>query len=398
MRSCSSTWTPTACSPSPTRTKTLPSRTPLYDRHLALGGRLVDFAGWEMPQQYSSVRDEHAAVRQAAGLFDVSHMGRVAFRGERAGEFLQRLVTNDLGGVEPGHAQYNLICRPDGGVIDDVIVYRQPDGAWTMVVNASNREKDTDWMREQAPAGVEVLDQSQETALLAFQGPGAASVLGALTPSLDLAPVPAFGVVAGEVAGVAGVTLSRTGYTGEDGFEIFLPAARAGAVWDAILEAGAAQGVRPAGLAARDVCRLEAGMRLYGNDMDEATNPYQAGLGWTVKLDKGEFLGRDALREVKATGPDRVIVGIRCADRVIPRHGAAVKLEGEPIGEVTSGTHSFFLGAGIGMASVATGRAPVGSQVEVEGRGPAGGAEVVKLPFYRGSVKTAAAGAAKRTG
>jgi aminomethyltransferase len=345
------------------------------------------------------VRDEHAAVRQAAGLFDVSHMGRVAFRGAGAGDFLQHLVTNDLAGVEPGHAQYNLICQPDGGVIDDLIVYRLADGAWTAVVNASNREKDTAWMREHAPAGVEVVDQSPETALLALQGPGAAALLGGLARAVDLAAIPAFGVARGEVAGVAAVILSRTGYTGEDGFELLLPASRAGTLWDAILEVGAGQGVRPAGLAARDVCRLEAGLRLYGNDMDETSNPYQAGLGWTVKLDKGEFIGRDALREVKAKGPDRVIVGLRCGERVIPRHGAVVSLEGDPIGQVTSGTHSFFLAAGIGMASVAAGRAPVGSRVEVEVRGPAGGAaEVVKLPFYRGSVKTAAAGGVRQAG
>jgi aminomethyltransferase len=338
---------------------------------------MVDFAGWEMPQQYSSVREEHAAVRQAAGLFDVSHMGRVAFRGAGAGEFLQSLVTNDLTGVQPGHAQYNLICRPDGGVIDDLIVYRLADGAWTAVVNASNREKDLEWMRQHAPAGVEVVDQSPETALLALQGPLAEAQLSGLT---------------------AGVILSRTGYTGEDGFELFLPASRAGAVWDAILEVGSARGVRPAGLAARDVCRLEAGLRLYGNDMDESTNPYQAGLGWTVKLDKGEFIGRAALRAVKAAGPDRVIAGLRCGERVIPRHGGAVTREGDTIGEVTSGTHSFFLAAGIGMASLAAGRAPVGTRVEVGGRGPGGSAEVVKLPFYRGSVKTAAAGGVRQAG
>jgi aminomethyltransferase len=311
---------------------------------------------------------------------------------------LQGLVTNDLAGVAPGHAQYNLICKPDGGVIDDLIVYRLRDGAWTAVVNASNREKDTDWMREHAPAGVEVLDQSQETALLALQGPGAEALLAGLAPGLDLAAVPAFGVATGAVASLAGVTLSRTGYTGEDGFELFLPADRAGAVWDALLEAGAASGVRPAGLAARDVCRLEAGLRLYGNDMDESTNPYQAGLGWTVKLEKGEFVGRDALRAIKAAGPDRTIVGLRCAERVIPRHGAPVSRDGEQVGEVTSGTHSFFLAAGIGMASVAAGRAPIGSRVEVGGRGPAGVAEVVKLPFYRGSVKTAAAGGVRQAG
>ncbi len=362
----------------------MPERTPLYERHRALGGRLVDFAGWEMPQQYSSVREEHAAVRQAAGLFDVSHMGRVSFEGAGAAEFLQHLVTNDLSAVGPGHAQYNLICNLDGGVLDDLVVSRLPDGSWSAVVNASNRGKDVAWMQKHAGAGVEVVDRSPETALLALQGPRAESILGSLTSDLDLAAIPYFGVAQGQVAGAA-ATVSRTGYTGEDGFELYLPAQQAVAVWDALLAAGAT----PAGLAARDVCRLEAGLRLYGNDMDEETNPYQAGLGWTVKLDKGDFIGREALARVREAGPDRVLVGLRCGERTIPRHGAGVSRDGASIGVVTSGTHSFFLGGGIGMASVQAGAAPAGTQVEIESRGVAGAAEVVKLPFYRGSVKTA---------
>ena len=376
----------------------VPSRTLLYDRHRALGGRMVDFAGWEMPQQYRSVREEHAAVRGAAGLFDVSHMGRVAFRGPGAGVFLQRLVTNDIGSLGPGHAQYNLLCNEAGGILDDLVVYRQPDGSWSAVVNASNREPDLAWMRAHAGPGVEVGDQSAETSLLALQGPRAESVLAVLAPGLELSALPYFGVTQGPVAGVAGVGISRTGYTGEDGFELFIPTGQVDEVWDAILAAGSGQGVLPAGLAARDVCRLEAGLRLYGNDMDVHTNPYQAGLGWTVKLDKGEFIGSQALARLRAAGPDRVLVGIRCEERTIPRHGARVRVAGEDIGEVTSGTHSFFLGAGIGMASLAAGRAQVGTEVEIEARGGTGSAEVVKLPFYRGSVKTAVTGAAKQAG
>jgi aminomethyltransferase len=359
---------------------------------------MVDFAGWEMPQQYSSVREEHAAVRAAAGLFDVSHMGRVAFRGAGAEGFLQRLVTNDVGNLAPGRAQYNLLCNEQGGILDDLVVYRLPDGTWSTVVNASNREPDLAWMRVQAGTDAEVVDRSQETALLALQGPRAEAVLAQLAPGAELAALPYFGVTEGRLADVDGVGISRTGYTGEDGFELFVPAEQVGGVWDAILAAGTDQGVLPAGLAARDVCRLEAGLRLYGNDMDEHTNPYQAGLGWTVKLDKGEFSGRSALARFREAGADRVLVGIRCAERTIPRHGARVRLAGEDIGEVTSGTHSFFLGAGIGMASLAAGRAPLGTQVEIEGRGSGGSAEVVKLPFYRGSVRTAATGAAKQAG
>ncbi len=243
---------------------------------------MVDFAGWEMPQHYTSVREEHAAVRGAAGLFDVSHMGRVAVRGPGAGAFLQRLVTNDVGSLAPGHAQYNLLCNEAGGILDDLVVYRLPDGSWSTVVNASNREPDVAWMQAQAAVGVEVVDNSAESSLLALQGPRAESVLAALAPSIELSALPYFGVTQGQLAGVAGVGISRTGYTGEDGFELFVPATQVGGVWDAILVAGSDQGVLAAGLAARDVCRLEAGLRLYGNDMDVHSNPYQAGLGWTV--------------------------------------------------------------------------------------------------------------------
>src|SRR6266536_5793630 len=364
-------------------------RTPLYPQHIAAGARMVDFAGWDMPVQYRSVREEQEAVRTAAGLFDVSHMGRFQLRGEPAGEFLQGVVTNDVLRLAPGRAQYNLLCRPDGGIVDDLVVYRHEDG-WTVVVNAANRDKDMAWLRDHAPGGVEIADRSEETSLLALQGPEAERRLPA--EGVDLSSIPRFRIGRGVVAGVPSV-IARTGYTGEDGFEIFVPSPGAGEVWTALLESGAV----PCGLAARDVCRLEAGLRLYGSDMDEGTNPYEAGLGWTVKLGKGEFVGRKALRVVKAAGPDRMIAGLRCAERVIPRHGAPVSREGDPIGEVTSGTHSFFLGAGIGMASLAAGRAPVGTRVEVGGRGP-GGAQVVKLPFYRGSVKTASAGGVRQAG
>jgi aminomethyltransferase len=360
-----------------------PSRTPLYPQHLAAGGRMVDFAGWEMPQQYRSVKDEHRAVRTAAGLFDVSHMGRFLVHGDGAGDFLQRIVTNDLSRIDSGQAQYNLLCRPDGGIIDDLVVYRGPssDGAsWRVVVNAAYRDKDLAWLRDNAPADVTISDVSDQVALLALQGPKAEQVLPA--SGVDLAAVPYFGWAEGAVGGVPAL-ISRTGYTGEDGFELFLPADRVGSVWDALLEAGAV----PCGLAARDVCRLEAGLRLSGTDMDEWTNPYEAGLGWTVKLGKGEFAGCRALAEIKQVGPARRMVGIQCGERVIPRHGAAVTLDGNPIGSVTSGTHSFWLERAIGLASVAAGSATVGTRVGIEVRAGEGAAEVVALPFYRGSVR-----------
>jgi glycine cleavage system T protein (aminomethyltransferase) len=232
---------------------------------------MVEFAGWEMPQQYRSVKEEQEAVRTAAGLFDVSHMGRFEVHGDAAPEFLQHLVTNDVSRLGANRAQYNLLCRPDGGIIDDLVVYRS-ESAWLVVVNAGNREKDLSWIREHAPAGVEVIDRSEELSLIALQGPSAEQLLPA--EGVDLATIRYFGMADGLVAG-ARTLISRTGYTGEDGFEIFVPSSHADAVWATLVEAGA----RPCGLAARDVCRLEAGLRLYGSDMDEGTNPYEAGLG-----------------------------------------------------------------------------------------------------------------------
>jgi len=344
---------------------------------------MVEFAGWEMPQQYRSVREEQEAVRTAAGVFDVSHMGRYEVRGAGAGEFLQGVVTNDVGRLAPNRAQYNLLCRPDGGIVDDLVVYRSEAAGWLVVVNAANREKDLSWLRDRAPAGVEIVDRSDEFGLLALQGPEAHRLMP--VRDVDLSGVPYFGMAEGSLAGVRSL-ISRTGYTGEDGFELFVPAPQLGALWDELMGAG----VRPCGLAARDVCRLEAGLRLYGTDMDETTNPYEAGLGWTVKLAKGDFVGRDALASIKEEGPRRELVGLGCADRGIPRHGAAVRLDGRVIGEVTSGTYSFWLGRGIAMASVEAAAAPAGSQVEVATRSGDAAAEVVSLPFYRGSARRTA--------
>jgi aminomethyltransferase len=358
------------------------SRTPLYERHLAAGGRMVDFAGWLMPQQYTSVKEEQEAVRTRAGVFDVSHMGRFEIAGGDVAPFLQGVVTNDVGKLTPNQAQYNLLCLEDGGIIDDLVVYRGPD-SWTLVVNASNRGKDLAWLRQQAPAEIEIVDRSQELGLLAVQGPAAESLLPAETA--DLGAIPYFGMGRARIAGVA-CTISRTGYTGEDGFELFVASDRLGEVWDALLGAG----IRACGLAARDVCRLEAGLRLYGNDMDETVNPYEAGLGWTVKLKKGEFIGRTALEQVKSKGPRRVLVGLDGPGRTIPRHGSDVKENGRSVGHVTSGTYSFWLGKGIGMAMVEAGRTDPGHQLEIQGRGAPSRVEIAALPFYRGSVRQAA--------
>lgn len=360
-------------------------RTPLYDRHIALGGRMVDFGGWELPQQYTSIRDEHLAVRSVAGLFDISHMGRFRVAGDASFNFLQRLLTNDIGRIRQGLAQYNLLCNDDGGIVDDLVVYWGDEGFF-VVVNASNRERDLEWMRLHAPAGVEIADRTPELSLIALQGPKAEELM----PATGLADIPYFGFRSGEVAGTPAM-ISRTGYTGEDGFEIFVDAARVGQAWDAILEKGRPAGALPAGLGARDAARLEAALRLYGNDMDESVNPYEAGLGWTVKLDKGDFIGRDALVRIKQEGPKRTLVGLSFAPGDIARHAAAVMSGGRRVGSITSGTHSFFLGHPIALALVEVASFRVGDTAAVEVRGREAPAEVVRLPFYRGSARTASA-------
>jgi aminomethyltransferase len=345
---------------------------------------MVDFGGWEMPQQYTSIRDEHLAVRRAAALFDVSHMGRFRIAGDSSAGFIQSVVSNDVETLVHGQAQYNLMCNEAGGVIDDLVVYRGSEGFF-VVVNASNREKDLEWLRAHAPAGVEVEDRTFELGLIAFQGPRAQDLLPWSGDALE--GIPYFGFGHGDVAGIHAL-ISRTGYTGEDGFELFISADRVGEAWDAILEHGRSSGVLPAGLGARDAARLEAALRLWGNDMDETVNPYEAGLGWTVKLDKGDFIGRDALRTVKAEGPRRTLVGLNMQPGDIARHGAAVSAGGERTGVITSGTHSFFLGHPIALAMVEARSLQVGDRVVVDVRGREAPAEVVKLPFYRGSARS----------
>ena len=365
----------------------MPNRTALYDRHVALGGRMVDFGGWDLPQQYTSIRDEHLAVRKVAGLFDISHMGRLDLIGPRAEEFLQRVLTNDVAAVEPGRAQYNLMCLEDGGVIDDLVIYRRGRDDFLVVVNAANREKDIAWLRKHLPEGTTLTDRTLEVGLIALQGPRAEELMP--KGSSETKAIPYFGFAPGKVAGVPAL-ISRTGYTGEDGFELFIENDRIGSVWDSILEFGRPSGVLPAGLGARDATRLEAALRLYGNDMDETVNPYEAGLGWTVKLDKGEFIGSAALAKVKQAGPRRRLIGLSLKAGDIPRHGAAVTSAGKKVGVVTSGTHSFFLGHPIALALVEGPSFPVGETLGVDVRGREASAEVVKLPFYRGSAHSAA--------
>jgi aminomethyltransferase len=355
-------------------------RTPLYDAHVRAGARVVDFAGWEMPVQYAGILDEHEAVRAAAGLFDVSHMGEVVFRGPRALESLQRVFTNDLARCADGQAQYGCLCRDDGGIVDDVVVYRRAADDLLVCVNAANRAKDYEWLHGHAE-GADVANESDAWAQLALQGPLAAQVLQKLT-SLRLGSVGTYRFTNGDVAGVPCI-VARTGYTGEDGFELFCPPERATGLWDALLEAGGPEGVRPAGLGARDSLRLEMAYRLYGSDMDDGTTPLEAGLSWVVKLEKGEFVGREALRRQKVAGLQRKLVGFTLTEPGIPRHGYRVLQDGKPVGAVTSGTRSPSLQIPIGLAYVPAALAAEGSTFAVEIRGRPVAARVVKTPFYQ---------------
>jgi aminomethyltransferase len=355
------------------------ARTPLYDRHVAAGARMTEFAGFDMPLQYTSIREEHLAVRRRAGLFDLSHMGEVRITGGRALDAVQRLLSNDVARAGVGAAIYSVMCNDSGGIVDDVVAYHDPDG-YMIVVNASRRETDLAWMREHLD-GASLEDLSDQLALLAVQGPRATAIVQAIspTPVADIAPF--HFVDSGDVAGVH-AAISRTGYTGEDGFELYVDAANAPSLWDAVLEAGSAEGLQPCGLGARDTLRLEAGLRLYGQDMDESTDPYSCGLGWTVKRDKGDFIGRGALMRIDPKRPPHRFIGLRLPGRVIARHGHPVLADGRVVGEVTSGTFSFTLGCGIATASTAPDVSD-DAPMFIDVRGAAVAAERTPLPFYR---------------
>jgi aminomethyltransferase len=355
-------------------------RTPLYDSHVKAGGRIVEFAGWEMPVQYIGILDEHEAVRTRAGLFDVSHMGEVVFRGPRAAEALGRLFTNDLSKLADGQAQYGCLCRPSGGIVDDVIVYRRGAEDWLVCVNAGNRQKDFEWLRAGEGPGCAVRNESDDWAQIAIQGPKAAGIVQRLSKD-DLLGVKTFHFRPAEVAGVSCIA-ARTGYTGEDGFELFCLPDKAARLWDALIAGGAADGLIPAGLGARDSLRLESAYRLYGSDMDDETTPLEAGLAWVVKLDKGDFIGRDALLAQKAAGLPKKLVGFTLTERGIPRHGYPVLREGKVVGVVTSGTQSPSLKIPVGLAYVPVELAVEGATFAVEIRGRAVAAKAVKTPFY----------------
>ena len=354
-------------------------RTPLFDKHAELGAKMVPFAGYEMPIQYEGIVAEHRAVRGRAGLFDLSHMGEFFFKGRGAGATLDRLVSSDIAALTVGQARYGLLTNERGTIVDDVIVYRISDGEYMMVVNAANIAKDRAHVVAHLGEDVALDDRSYATALVAIQGPRAAEILATQTDA-DVKSLPSFGVTHGRVAG-ARATLARTGYTGEDGFEVFVANADAAKVWDALLAAGRDSGIKPIGLGARDTLRLEARFSLYGNDIDETTDPIEAGLGWTCKLDK-EFTGRDVIAAKKAAGPNRKIAGL-VIDGGVARHGHEVTQAGAVVGRVTSGTYGPTVEKNIALAYVPTPLSKVGTPLGVRIRGKDVPATVVKTPFYR---------------
>ena len=362
-------------------------RTPLYDEHVGLGAKLVPFAGFEMPIQYpTGIVTEHRAVRAGAGIFDLSHMGELHVTGAGAVAALDRLVSSDIAGLAVGQARYGLLCNEQGTIVDDVIVYRLREDEALVVVNASNIAKDHAHIASRLAGDAKLDDRSAATALIAVQGPRASVILSAVTDlevrEASIEALPPFGVTSARVAGARAV-VARTGYTGEDGFEVFVDADRAVAVWSRIQAAGSALGLLPIGLGARDTLRLEARFSLYGNDIDETTGPIEAGLGWTCKLDK-DFVGRDRIAAVKAAGPERKLVGL-VVDGGIARHGHPVTSGGEIVGIVTSGTYGPTVQKNIALAYVPAALAKVDTAVAVRIRERDVPAKVVKTPFWKRS-------------
>jgi aminomethyltransferase len=358
-----------------------PRKTPLHACHVEAGARLVDFAGWEMPVQYAGVIEEHRAVRERAGLFDVSHMGEVRVRGPQAEAFLDSLTPNNVAKLKSGRAHYSGLLNERGTYIDDILIYRMDQDDFLVVVNASNVERDFAWIRSHAGEDVEVTNVSDDYALLALQGPMAQEILTPLTAT-DLSAVRYYGFAMGEVGGFEAI-ISRTGYTGEDGFELYVAPQHAAALWSLLLEEGAAHGIAPAGLGARDTLRLEAAMALYGHELDEDTTPWEAGLAWVVKLSKGDFVGREALERQQAEGVRRQLIGFEVTSRGIAREGHAILAGDQQIGAVSSGTFSPTFQKALGMAYVDAEMAAPGTEFQIEVRKRRLDARVVETPFYR---------------
>ena len=359
-------------------------KTPLHAWHRTHGARMVEFGGWDMPVEYSGIADEHMAVRTRAGLFDVSHMGEIEIAGADASKAVQHITSNDAGRLAINQIQYSALTTPEGTFVDDVLTYKMADDHFMLVVNASNIMKDFHWIAQHVKdvgGDVAAVNTSSRYALMALQGPAAKDALQRLT-GVDLSAIKYYWFATGEVAGVR-VTISRTGYTGEDGFEVFVPPGAAERVWDAILQAGKGAGLVPAGLGARDTLRLEAAMRLYGNDMDETTTVVEADLGWIVGWKKDEFLGSDVLKRQKAEGAPRKLAGFEMLERAIGRHGYDVYVDGARAGLVTSGTQTPFLKKAIGMAYLPPDRTAPGTEFEIDIRGRRARAAVVPMPFYK---------------
>jgi aminomethyltransferase len=364
-------------------------KTPLNARHRAHGARMVEFGGWDMPVEYSGITEEHMAVRTGVGLFDVSHMGQIELAGADALAAVQWISSNDAARLAHGQIQYSALTTQEGTFVDDILVYRMGEQHFMLVVNAGNIMKDHQWIAARVGergGDVSVVNASSRYALLAIQGPAAEAVLQSLT-AIDLPAIKYYWFAHGEVAGQR-VTVSRTGYTGEDGFEVFAPPAQAERLWNAILEAGEAAGIKPCGLGARDTLRLEASMRLCGSDMDEQTTVVEAGLSWIVGWKKDDFLGAAKLREQKAGSLDRKLVGFEMRDRAIARHGHAVMVGDTQVGVVTSGTQTPFLKKAIGLAMVPLSLAEPGNSLTIDVRGRQVRAEVVPEPFYKRSKPT----------
>lgn len=358
-------------------------RTALYDAHVALGAKIVPFAGFEMPVSYKGIVAEHTAVRERVGVFDVSHMGEVTVKGPKALEFLQSITVNDVSALADGQAQYSAMCYPEGGIVDDLLIYRRGEGNYLVVINASNVGKDFAWMQEHLIDGVDMENVSDGYTLIAVQGPRSIDTLKKLTDA-DLDAIQYYHFVEGTIAGEQAI-ISRTGYTGEVGFELYVSSDREASmkVWNAIMEAGAEFGIEPTGLGARDTLRLEMGYCLYGNDIDQTTNPIEAGLGWITKLNKGEFVGRGVAARVKEEKPSRKLVGFEMQERAIPRQHYPIIVDGRTVGEVTSGTSSPTLGKGIGMGYVESAYATPGSTIFIGVRDKQVPATVVRPPFVK---------------
>lgn len=358
-------------------------QTPLYETHVKYGGKIVEFGGWLLPVQYAGILEEHKAVREKAGLFDVSHMGEVLVKGPGALAFLQNLVTNDVSRMLDTQVQYTPMCYPDGGVVDDLLIYRRSQEEYFLVINAANIDKDWQWMQDNS-AGfeVELTNLSPETAELALQGPLAATILGKLTTAA-LGELKTYWFIPETKVADKTVMISRTGYTGEDGFEIYCRPEDAAYLWEAVMEAGKPFGLIPAGLGCRDTLRFEAALPLYGHELSASITPVEAGLGKFVSLDKGRFNGQAALTEQKLNGPKRKIIGFVVTGRGIPRAEYPVNFEGRRIGTVTTGSYAPTLDKNIGLALVEAGYDAVGQPFDIEIRGKQVPAEVISKPFYK---------------